>query len=352
MKFAALGRTAWLSGSIERCVERGHQPVLIGTSPAAPEYTVGPDDFQRLAKRFNSPFFCDTRINHPDYLGMAADSGAEVAISVNWLTMIGQEMLDQFPHGVLNAHAGDLPRFRGNAAPNWAILLGERQVALTVHKMMPELDAGDVLLQRCCPLSETTTIAEIYQFMERNIPPMFAEVLDGLSAGSLVPHPQSTVPDDILRCCPRLPSDGRIDWKQPAEQLSRLVRASGEPFAGAYSFFNGDKLIVRKARAGEPDYPHVGIPGQVIDRRTGTGEVSILTGEGVLILQEVETVTAGRQLAAELIRSTRTRLGIEVEDELFRLTQQVDRLEQQLESLRTQMNRLRPTRPVNDSEAA
>jgi len=341
MKFAAFGRTGWLFDSIARCAEHGHQPALIGTSPAAPEYTVGPEDFRRLAERFDCPFFCDVRINHPDYLGMAADSGAEVALSVNWMTLIGQEMLDQFPLGVLNAHAGDLPRFRGNAAPNWAILLGEPQIVVTVHKMAAELDAGDVLLKRSSPLSEATTIAEVYRFMKRNIPEMFAEVLDGLSAGTLIPRPQSTQSQDILRCCPRLPTDGRINWRQSAEQLSRLVRASGEPFAGAYSFLNGEKLVVWSARAAQPAFPQVGIPGQVIDRRQETGEVSILTGDGILVLREVETVTTGRRPAAEMIRSTRIRLGIEVEDELLQLKQRVDQLEQLLASYRSERTHLR-----------
>ena len=80
---------------------------------------------------------------------------------MNWLTMIAQSTLALFPWGVLNAHAGDLPRFRGNACPNWAILNGEPLVGLCIHEMIPELDAGPVLLRAHFPLSDDIYISDV-----------------------------------------------------------------------------------------------------------------------------------------------------------------------------------------------
>ena len=127
MKFAALGRTQWLYDAIRLCADRGHRVVLIGTAPAAPEYRVTEADFIRLARELGCPSWCDAAINRASCAAMAKASGAEVAISVNWPVRIGEPMLRLFPHGIINAHAGDLPRFQGNAAPNWAILAGERR---------------------------------------------------------------------------------------------------------------------------------------------------------------------------------------------------------------------------------
>src|SRR3954464_12292154 len=126
---------------IEACVSAGHEPRLIATAPAAPEYDVVERDFERLAGELGCPYFCDTRLDGPDRLELLQRAGADVAISVNWPTVIGSAARSPFAHGVLNAHAGDLPRYRGNACPNWAILQGEDRVVVTVHVMADELDA-------------------------------------------------------------------------------------------------------------------------------------------------------------------------------------------------------------------
>jgi UDP-4-amino-4-deoxy-L-arabinose formyltransferase/UDP-glucuronic acid dehydrogenase (UDP-4-keto-hexauronic acid decarboxylating) len=330
MKLAAFGRTQWLYESIRAARTRGHQVVLIGTCPAAPEYTIREEDFAGLAKELGCAYFCDAHLNRPDYLQMVQDSGAEVAISVNWLTLIGQEMLDQFKYGLINAHAGDLPRFRGNAAPNWAILAGEKKVVLTIHQMVADMDAGPILLQREFPLTPRTYIGDVYRFMEENIPEMFAEVLDRFATGHIVPREQPNDPALSLRCFPRLPQDAEIDWIRPAEEIARLVRASAEPFAGAYSFIASEKIIIWRAHSEILPYPFLGVPGQVAEIRHQTGEVAILTGDKVLVAEKAETAALGCKPAAEIVKSTRVRLGMDAASELLRLADRVTRLEEQI----------------------
>src|SRR2546430_4533 len=124
MKVAALGRTHFLYDAIVEVAKRGHQVVLIGTSSASPEYARTERDFAQLAQELGSVFFCDTRLANLDIFRLLSESKAEIGISANWLTLVPAKVLDLFPCGVINAHGGDLPRFRGNAVPNWAILSG------------------------------------------------------------------------------------------------------------------------------------------------------------------------------------------------------------------------------------
>jgi methionyl-tRNA formyltransferase len=327
MRFAAFGRTQWLYDSVRVAVSNGHRVALIGTSPAAPEYTVTERSFEILADELRCPFFCDPAINSFKYIQMAKESKSDVAISVNWVTMIGQEMIDQFKYGVINAHSGDLPLYRGNAAPNWAILEGESKIALTLHQMTTQLDEGPILSKQDFPLNTDTYLRDVYNFLTTNIPKMFLEALHGLENALIVPKPQSTDPELSLRCFPRLRRDGAIDWRQPAEMIARLVRASSEPFAGAYTFINSEELIVWRAVAGRLSYRYLGMPGQVVERRSKSGEVVVLTGDGVLVLQEVETALAGRGKAADIVRSMRVRLGIDVAEEIVQLKKRIEKLE-------------------------
>lgn len=327
MKFAAFGRTNWMYDSIRACCERGHELVLVGTCEESPESTVRADDFRRWAERCHAAFFSDSRINQPDRIQMARDSGAEIAISVNWMTMIHEEMISQFLRGVVNAHAGDLPRFRGNAAPNWAILLRENQVILTLHRMTPALDAGEILSQRAFPLTEDTYVRDVYRFLDQNIPMMFADLLDQYERGDVESRPQADDPAKSLRCFPRRPEDGFIDWNRSADDIARLIRAAAEPFAGAYTYLDGSRLTVWRGRADRLPYPHVGIPGQIVERRPDTKEVSVLTGDGILRVQEVQLAGQMREPASVVLKSTRQRLGMVVESEIDRLRERVRQLE-------------------------
>jgi UDP-4-amino-4-deoxy-L-arabinose formyltransferase/UDP-glucuronic acid dehydrogenase (UDP-4-keto-hexauronic acid decarboxylating) len=333
MRVAAIGRTQWLYDSIRACVKAGHQIVLIGTSPAEFEYSKIQEDFKVLAEELKCPFFCNKLINSPEYIQMVRQSGAEIAISVNWQTMIVQEFLKQFKYGVINAHAGDLPRFKGNACPNWAILSAEEKVVLTLHFMDVTLDGGPILLQREFPLRCDTYISEVYQFMSKNIPPMFVEVLGGLASGTIVPRPQPNDPALWLRCFPRLPQDGEVDWNRSAIELYRLVRANAEPFNGAYSSIGNEKIIIWRAHPEKLAYSYLGVPGQVVEIRHKIGSVAVLTGEGVLVLEEIEMASGGRCPASDLIKSTRIRLGLDLAQALMRLDDRVTQLEGRLNQI-------------------
>ncbi len=314
MRFAALGRTHLLYDAIEACVAAGHDCVAIATAAPAAEYLRGPDDFRRLADRLGCAFVdAGSRLD-----ARARDaferSQAEVAISVNWPVVLPGDVRALFPLGVLNAHAGDLPRYRGNACPNWAILQGESTVVVSVHAMVDEIDAGPVLLRRACPLDDHTYIGDVYAFLERAVPELFVEALALLVVGSADWQPQPRDPALALRCFSRRPEDGLIDWERPAVELARLVRASAEPLAGAFAFLDGSRITVWRAHA-EPAVGLLGVPGQVTEVRP-SGEAAVLTRDGLLVLEIVEAGipadvpgdAVGRRCpASELIRSSRVR---------------------------------------------
>jgi methionyl-tRNA formyltransferase len=308
VRFAALGRTKMLYDAVRACVEAGHEPVLIGTCAAAPEYGVGEAEFERLADDLGCPFFAGPDANRPEIVDLARSARADVAISMNWLTLLGAEIRACFGHGVINAHPGDLPRYRGNAAPNWAILNGEREVVLTLHLMTDELDAGPVLSKRGFPLGEDTYVADVYAFLATAVPEAFVDALAGLEAGTLRPQPQPDDPALALRGYPRRPEDGRLDWKQGAEQLARLVRASAEPFPGAFTHLDdGRRLTVWRARAAPLPGPVLGVPGQVLAADREAGTLDVLTGDGALVLSEVE-LDGERGPASAAVPSLRARL--------------------------------------------
>ncbi|NQV82620.1 MAG: hypothetical protein HQ494_02260 [Rhodospirillales bacterium] len=309
MKFAAFGRTRVLHDSILAAIEAGHELTLVGTCKAESEYDVDEGDFARLAEKFGCPFFNSADINDPRQIEQARIAGADVAISVNWLTVVGSEMRSLFRHGVLNGHAGDLPRFRGNACPNWAILTGEPKVTVTIHQMGDGIDDGPIFLKRAMPLEHSTYIEDVYSFLNRETPQMFIEVIEGIAANTLRAQAQPENPDLALRCYPRRPEDGKINWDAPVEHIHRLVRASSRPFAGAFTTLEGrEKVIIWRADIVQHPGAFVAVPGQVsycLD-----DDPVIAAADGMLRLTEIEVTgtSDGAEAKAKICGSLRNRL--------------------------------------------
>jgi methionyl-tRNA formyltransferase len=321
-------------------IAKGHEPVLVATAPAAPEYGVEEEDFAGLAARLGAEFYTTSSGKPAGLLHALRDAKPDIAISFNWPSLIGAETIAVVPHGILNAHPGDLPRFRGNACPNWAILAGERQVVLTVHAMNGELDAGPIHVRAAMPLEETTYIGDVYKWLADTMPGLFLRAMSSIENGTARPVDQPQDPALSLRCFPRIPEDSLIDWSADAESISRLVRASTEPFSGAYTFLGAERLTVWRMRKDVLRFRWLGRPGQVAHRDKTSGEVSVLTGKDAIVLQEVEY--AGRRVRpADLIESTRARLGLGLEGE-------VRALRARLQTLEDHVNRLKaaPVDPV------
>ena len=93
--------------------------------------------FRATGRQLGRSVFQQRRINRDEIVEQLASAEAEIAVSVNWLTIVGQRVCDLFPHGVINGHAGDLPRYRGNAPWAYAILNGESQMGICIHQMDP-----------------------------------------------------------------------------------------------------------------------------------------------------------------------------------------------------------------------
>jgi len=329
MRIAALGRTDILLNAINILNENGHDIVLIGTCNEAPEYQVGVEDFEQLATSLGAVFFNDAAINKPSNIKLLKEVHADIAVSVNWLTLIGKEVIGAFPLGILNAHCGDLPRYRGNATPNWAIINGEKEIGITIHLMDPDfLDGGPIVLKEYMPVADNTSIGDIYEYIDRRIPDIFLEAVEGLNNGTVVPVPQPEESEKALRCYPRIPSDSLIDWNMPAIYLDRLVRASSKPFNGAYTYWNGQKLTVHQAKATTYSCPSIASTGQVLWRSPATGEVAVATGDGVLVLGKIMLEGQEQSMqASKILTSNRIRLGTVVEDEIYRFNKRLENME-------------------------
>lgn len=290
MKIAIIGRTKVLLDTAKLLQSNGFEIAYIITSKEANEYKVDSNDFKIFAEDIGCPFLHDPSISKEKILRLSSSHDVPIAVSINYSGVISKEVTDMFSLGILNAHGGDLPRYRGNACQAWAIINGEKEIGLCIHRMIgDELDSGDILLKKLYPIDSNTRVGEVYQWFEEDIPLMFLEVLEKLKIEpQYILERQSTDPLKTLRCYPRKPEDGKIDWREPAEDIVRLINASSEPFQGAFCLDQiGKKVLIWRAKVFTDGENWIGIPGQV-SQYLPNGDFIILTGSGKLHVSEIE----------------------------------------------------------------
>ena len=309
MRVAVIGRTQMLYDAALALVRAGHEIRCVLTAPAAPEYTRTEADFERLARQLGCPFLCARNASSPEALALL--SGCDIGVSMNWVGVLGPSVLGLFRLGVLNAHPGELPRYRGNACQGWAILNGEERLALTVHIMQPgQLDCGRVVHQEFLPLTLEVANAQVWAWLQTAVPRGFVAALESLGRdpGFALYEARADDPEGF-RGYPRLPQDGYI---------ARLVCASGPPLPGAYTYADiggrVDKIFILEARAQAVPFRDLAVPGHVLRNDPDSGVSLVACGVGVLELHRCRD-SAGREYApGREWKSIRLRLGLRAED--------------------------------------
>lgn len=277
MRVGLIGRTHWLRDTAILAAARGHEIAFLATAPAAPDALVGVPELRDFAEQKGIPFSDEIRLS-------ALALEADICLSVNWTTVLRQSFLDRFPHGVLNAHAGDLPRYRGNATLNWAILNGETEACLTVHRMVEALDAGPIVLKKRREIGPHDDMTVLSAWLDQVIPESLVEALDGIAAGTLAFTDQDPAIRP-LRVYPRKPEDSRITWSDDSDRILKLIRASSPPFGGALTQTElGREIVIYRARAYDPGFDFLAVPGQVC--LAAAGNPVIATGNGMIEIIE------------------------------------------------------------------
>lgn len=224
------GEARWFPSVAELARSHGIEPIIM-------ENPLDPQSIVRL------------RLAKPDLL-----------FSFYYRRVLPDEMLEVPPLGAFNMHGSLLPRFRGRAPVNWAIVKGETRTGATLHRMRSRPDTGEIVDQEAVPIGPDDTAIEVQRRVTAAAVAVLARRLDELEAGTAPAVPQDE--SKATRFGRRRPEDGRIDWSRPAREVHDLVRAVTHPFPGAFTdLFGGKTFVWRTALPGLA--AHDTYPGQI-----------------------------------------------------------------------------------------
>jgi methionyl-tRNA formyltransferase len=234
--------------------------------------------------------------------------------------IIGADLLDCCPF--VNVHYAPLPRGRGRATVNWAIINGDDSAWISIHHLVPQLDAGGILHQASVPIGPRSTVTTLYEELNALQRDAIADAVGRAIAGD------SGIPQDESQAtyyCTRTPDDGEIDWTRSAAEIDRLVRALQPPFPPAFTWLGLRKLSIESASLPEQHRRYEGVvPGRVVRIDRTTGAVEVLTGDGCLAVDRVRVAGAGAAPAASVVRSVATTFGLLTSALVDRATSGVD----------------------------
>jgi methionyl-tRNA formyltransferase len=216
----------------------------------------------------------------------------------------------------INVHYSPLPGYRGRANVNWAIINHEPHAAVTVHCIVPGLDAGGVLAQELVAIEPRDTIRTVYDRLNAIQAEILPRAVSRRLGGDL------GAPQDETRatyCCTRVSEDGEVDWSASTRDIDALIRAVGDPYPEAFTYLGLDRVSIVAAEPSPDERVFVGrVQGRIAGWSTTEGWSDVLTGDGLLRVTRVR-IGGAEHPAAEILRSSYVTLGLRSIDLLAKL---------------------------------
>jgi methionyl-tRNA formyltransferase len=266
MRIVFFGFQTWGYKTLQALIDLDHEVVLAVTHPTSEECykAIWSAPVEELAHEHGIRVHLAERVD-AETIDLVKRAEPDVIVVNSWYYRMPLELYDLPPHGTLNLHDSLLPRFTGFSPVLWALISGESEFGLTVHRMDDGLDTGDILVQHSLPIGPADTGTELVLRGMGLIPGALAEALNALESGTAVWRPQNKA--ERTYCHKRSERDSLIDWTWPAEDLGRFVRALSDPYPRAFTFYRGERIEVLEARVSEARYG--GTPGRVIVQEEG-----------------------------------------------------------------------------------
>jgi len=227
---------------LEFLLERGANVVALITHPDSATEKIWFRTPAEVARRAGVPVHTPESVNSPEWRERIALFAPDLILSAYYRQMIGTRVLAVAPLGAFNLHGSLLPKYRGRAPLNWAILQGESRVGLTLHRMIGRADAGAIVDQAAVELDPRDTAEQAFRKVLPLVRVIFARQIDALLRGTARETPQDETQATYFGA--RTPEDGRIDWQQPTTRIFNLIRAVTDPYPGAFTQVGSTRLII------------------------------------------------------------------------------------------------------------
>lgn len=284
MKVLFMGTPDFAVDALEALIQSEHEVVGVVTQPDKPKGRGKEMQFppvKECAVKYNIPVFQPAKVKTPEGVETLRSFGADIFVVAAFGQILSKEILDMPKYGCINIHASLLPKYRGAAPIQWAVIDGEKQSGVTIQQMNEGIDTGDILLKAVVDLDPKETGESLYEKLSKTGAELILQVLPMIEAGTVKPEKQD---DSLSTHAGKLSKAlGCIDWNKSAVEIERLIRGLNS-WPSAYTSFKGKTLkiweadVVKNRAAGEP--------GSVA--AVTKTDITVNAGEGQLLLKSIQ----------------------------------------------------------------
>lgn len=302
MRIVFMGTPDFAVPSLQALIDAGHDVCAVYTQPDKPQgrkqiLTAPP--VKTLALEHDIPVFQPNTLKNEDEQARLRELAPEVIIVVAYGKLLPKAVLDIPPHGCINVHGSLLPRWRGAAPIQWAVIAGDEMAGVTTMQMAEGLDTGDMLLTYETKVGEKETAGELFDRLAQSGAELLTQTLVKLD--EITPRPQ----DDAQSCYAHMLDKQMavIDWSKSAHEIDCLIRGLN-PWPIALTTLSGERLKVFAAEKAAGN----GEPGTVLEADPKKG-LTVACGKGALKLIEIQLVGGKRMKATDFLRGHAIEVG-------------------------------------------
>ena len=292
MRIVFMGTPDFSVAPLKALIEGGHEILAVVTQPDKPKgrgKAVQMTPVKEEALSRGIAVYQPVKVREPEFIQVMKDLAPDVIVVVAFGQIIPQAILDLPPYGCINIHASLLPKYRGAAPIQWAVIDGEKETGITTMQMDAGLDTGAILEQERVTLAEDETGGSLFDKLSAVGSSLILSTLEKLEAGTITLKPQ---PSEGSTYAGRLTKElGDIDWSKDAVSIERLIRGLN-PWPSAYTRWKGKTVKLWAAKALPQDTvkemgeDEKGAFGQIV--RCDRHCLTVQTGEGLLDIRELQ----------------------------------------------------------------
>lgn len=302
MRIIFMGTPEFSVGTLEALIRAGHEVVLAVTQPDKPKGRGKEMQFtpvKETALAHQIPVFQPKKVRAPECIEELRRYRADIMVVIAFGQILPEEILSMTPYGCVNVHASLLPKYRGAAPIQWAVINGEKVSGVTTMQMDEGLDTGDMLLKTEVVLTEQETGGSLHDKLAIAGAKLCVETLKALEEGRVTPEKQGESPTAYARMLDKKLGD--IDWSRDAVSIERLIRGLN-PWPSAYTQWNGKIMKIWEACVQQEasDASDDAVPGTIIEVEKDS--FTVQTGEGRLRIYALQLPGKKRMDAGAFLR--------------------------------------------------
>ncbi len=297
-----MGTPAFAIPSLKILIEHDYPVLGVVTQPDRPRgrgrKLVAPP-VKDYAATANIPVYQPDRVRDETFLEIFRDISPAMVVLVAFGQILPREIIEFPPLGCVNVHPSMLPKYRGAAPMNWAIIRGEEKTGVTIMRIDEGMDSGDILLQEETAIDAAETFDKMHDRLSEMGAQLLLRAVKGIAAGTITRTPQDS---SLVTMAPKITREtSRIDWKAPAREIVNLIRGlSSTP--GAYALFKGKKLKIFAASWKES--LTTGIPGELSALKKEE-KIRVTAKDGYVYIEELQLEGKKRMKAGDFLRGYR-----------------------------------------------